>query len=88
MNWRTGVVERKTVRRHPKISDESTRELPKMADLHVSLFELLWNMLNIDGVGGGVLLISSLQSADVAAVPTTQETLCLVPGFTESPDVQ
>ena len=45
-------------------------------------------MLDIDGEAGDVLLILSLQSADVAAVPTTQETLCLVPGFTESPDVQ
>ena len=59
-----------------------------MSDLQVWLIDLLWNMLKIKGVGGDVLLISSLQSADVAAVPTTQETLCLVPGFTESPDVQ
>ena len=60
----------------------------KMSDLHVWLLESLRSMLDIDGEGGNVLLILSLQSADVAAVPTTQETLCLVPGFTESPDVQ
>ena len=59
-----------------------------MSDLHVWLLESLRSMLDIDGEGGNVLLILSLQSADVAAVPTTQETLCLVPGFTESPDVQ